>query len=438
MDSSSDSIYAAESVQSPFPPKPSLSSLLNAIYNYPFDTSLDVVSDSTGFLAQLHEGQTLVSPVFPGVNGLNSQARPGDSDLGYVSQNSGPLFLPWADDGDFNPFCLDGYGNPLFLNRAKAPRPLEVVSPLAASNSTNTLFQRRLASHSNSGENNGKFRNPIEESFHVPVGLNLDKGKGLAEEERQLLKDKQKDAVHEMEELKSSGFDSNSEEKIENYFVGENASHGLDISNANSSVINWDEKGKKGRLPAKNLMAERRRRKKLNDRLYMLRSVVPKISKMDRASILADAIEYLRELLNRIKLLNDELQSMPVTPPMPAHTSPLTQTSTGPARPYPLKEEACKISPPNAINQPPMVHVEVREENAFNIHMFCSRRPGLLLSTTRALDSLGLDIQQAVISCVNGFALDIFRAENSSGGMELHQDQIKTTLLDTAAFHGLL
>lgn len=59
------------------------------------------------------------------------------------------------------------------------------------------------------------------------------------------------------------------------------------------------------------------------------------------------------------------------------------------------------------------VEVRLREGRAVNIHMFCSRRPGLLLSTMRALDNLGLDIQQAVISCFNGFALDVFRAEVS-------------------------
>ncbi|KAF3539568.1 hypothetical protein F2Q69_00024297 [Brassica cretica] len=57
------------------------------------------------------------------------------------------------------------------------------------------------------------------------------------------------------------------------------------------------------------------------------------------------------------------------------------------------------------------VEVRLREGSAVNIHMFCGRRPGLLLATMKALDNLGLDVQQAVISCFNGFALDVFRAE---------------------------
>ncbi|KAL0685228.1 hypothetical protein Bca4012_052076 [Brassica carinata] len=44
--------------------------------------------------------------------------------------------------------------------------------------------------------------------------------------------------------------------------------------------------------------------------------------------------------------------------------------------------------------------------------MFCGRIPGLLLATMKALDNLGLDVQQAVISCFNGFALDVFRSEH--------------------------
>ncbi|XP_016735307.1 transcription factor SCREAM2 isoform X2 [Gossypium hirsutum] len=61
------------------------------------------------------------------------------------------------------------------------------------------------------------------------------------------------------------------------------------------------------------------------------------------------------------------------------------------------------------------VEVRLREGRAVNIHMFCARRAGLLLSTMRALDNLGLDIQQAVINCFNGFALDVFRAEGRPG-----------------------
>ncbi|KAK7380718.1 hypothetical protein VNO78_33233 [Psophocarpus tetragonolobus] len=173
------------------------------------------------------------------------------------------------------------------------------------------------------------------------------------------------------------------------------------------------EKRKKKGMPAKNLMAERRRRKKLNDRLYMLRSVVPKISKMDRASILGDAIEYLRELLMRITYLHHELELSPPGSSLQHSASFCPVTPTLPCR---VKEELCPTSLPSPKNQSPKVEVSLREGRAVNIHMFCASRPGLLLSTMKALDNLGLDVQQAVISCFNGFALDVFRAEDELKG----------------------
>ncbi|KAH0969591.1 hypothetical protein GBA52_028517 [Prunus armeniaca] len=173
----------------------------------------------------------------------------------------------------------------------------------------------------------------------------------------------------------------------------------------------WIPQGQEEGFTGEKSDAERRRRKKLNDRLYMLRSVVPKISKMDRASILGDAIDYLKELLQRINDLHNELESAPPGSLLPPSSCFQPLTPTPPTLPCRVKEELSPSSFPSPKGQSAKVEVRVREGRTVNIHMFCARRPGLLLSAMRALDDLGLDIQQAVISCFNGFALDVFRAE---------------------------
>ncbi|XP_010679204.3 transcription factor MTB3 [Beta vulgaris subsp. vulgaris] len=54
------------------------------------------------------------------------------------------------------------------------------------------------------------------------------------------------------------------------------------------------------------VLAERQRREKLNQRFYALRAVVPNISKMDKASLLLDAISYINDLQTKIGELEAE------------------------------------------------------------------------------------------------------------------------------------
>ncbi|XP_061991366.1 transcription factor bHLH35 [Rosa rugosa] len=63
-------------------------------------------------------------------------------------------------------------------------------------------------------------------------------------------------------------------------------------------------------MASKNIVSERNRRKKLNERLFALRAVVPNISKMDKASIIKDAIDYIQELHDQEKRIQAEIMDL--------------------------------------------------------------------------------------------------------------------------------
>ncbi|PRQ25926.1 putative transcription factor bHLH family [Rosa chinensis] len=82
-----------------------------------------------------------------------------------------------------------------------------------------------------------------------------------------------------------------------------------------SAQIDERKPRKRGRKPANgreeplnHVEAERQRREKLNQRFYALRAVVPNISKMDKASLLGDAITYINDLQMKIRVMETEKQ----------------------------------------------------------------------------------------------------------------------------------
>ncbi|XP_058772581.1 transcription factor bHLH93-like isoform X2 [Vicia villosa] len=176
---------------------------------------------------------------------------------------------------------------------------------------------------------------------------------------------------------------------------------------------NGQKKGKSKRVegqPSKNLMAERRRRKRLNDRLSMLRSIVPKISKMDRTSILGDTIDYMKELLERIGKLQEEMDE-----------------GTDQINVLGISKEL----KPNEV----MFNVERRDQDT-RISICCATKPGLLLSTVNTLEALGLEIHQCVISSFNDFSLQASCSEVAGQRNCMNPEEIKQSLFRNAGYGG--
>ncbi|KAI3439436.1 BHLH domain-containing protein [Psidium guajava] len=196
-------------------------------------------------------------------------------------------------------------------------------------------------------------------------------------------------------------------------------------------------------LSANHVLAERRRREKLNERFIILRSLVPFVTKMDKASILGDTIEYVKQLRKKIQDLETRNRQMEAeqrtkqgelqrTTSLKDLRSALTTVERaranlpgdkrkmriveggGGAKPKPVE------SPPPPPPPPPSetsVQVSIIESDAL-LELQCPHREGLLLDLMQMLRELRIETTAVQSSLTNGFFVAELRAkvkENVSG-----------------------
>ncbi|KAG8083180.1 hypothetical protein GUJ93_ZPchr0015g6815 [Zizania palustris] len=71
---------------------------------------------------------------------------------------------------------------------------------------------------------------------------------------------------------------------------------------------------RKRRDRSKTIVSERKRRVRMKEKLYELRALVPNITKMDKASIIADAVVYVKDLQEHADKLKEEVAVLEASP----------------------------------------------------------------------------------------------------------------------------
>lgn len=200
------------------------------------------------------------------------------------------------------------------------------------------------------------------------------------------------------------------------------------VREADSSRVVDTEKRprKRGRKPANgreeplnHVEAERQRREKLNQRFYALRAVVPNVSKMDKASLLGDAIAYIKELKSKLQTTEsdkEELQKQVVS--LKESTSNKNSSNQDLIKKSIYSNGSSKMIDVD-------IEVKIIGLDAM-IRVQCSKKNHPAARLMAVLKELDLDLHHASVSVVNEFMIQ--QATIKMGSRFYSQEQLRLVL----------
>ncbi|KAG0488908.1 hypothetical protein HPP92_007719 [Vanilla planifolia] len=154
------------------------------------------------------------------------------------------------------------------------------------------------------------------------------------------------------------------------------------------------------------ILAERRRREKLSQRFIALSAMVPGLKKMDKASVLGDAIIYLKALQDKVKVLEEQASKRTVETSVLVKRCRLSAVEDeNDASSTDETHEGAAIDSGDSMSLP---EIEVKlSEKSLLIKIHCESRKGILVHALHEIEKLHLTVVSTSLMPFAASSLDI-------------------------------
>jgi hypothetical protein len=230
--------------------------------------------------------------------------------------------------------------------------------------------------------------------------------------------------------------------KVDTKFLDDYSSDEIDNLDEDDKSSKSSQYGRSSE--SKTLLSERKRRGRLNERLYTLRSLVPRITKMDKASIVGDAISYVQDLQKQVKDIQAEIEGLRSNLSGQNDSTPLHRDNSVVSDleyEMQLYEEGNTNHPLPLPNEPPTwqkldLDVTKVEDRTFHIRLYCKKNPGVLIRLMRALESIQLDFHNANLTSFDGHIIKTATVKIKKRYGSLEAEAVRRAILDATSKYG--